>query len=107
MIEVACKNPYGIKLFYWKKRADPKEGKRPNLVPNRKETADGMDITWDVPVTMRDGVKVYVDVFRPEKFEGKLPIIFTFSPYGKHGPKTFDIFPGADVPKGWVSKYAA
>ncbi|KAI2994124.1 hypothetical protein CBS147346_10684 [Aspergillus niger] len=103
--EIAGKNPCGVKPFYWKKGIDPKEGKRPPLIPNKEEVADGMEITWDVPVTMRDGVKVYVDIFRPEGATGKLPIIFTFSPYGKHGPKTFDIFPGADVPKGWVSKY--
>ncbi|GIJ88144.1 hypothetical protein Asppvi_007061 [Aspergillus pseudoviridinutans] len=105
-MEVAGKNPSGVKPFYWKKGIDPKETTRPPLIPNRQETMDGMDITWDVPVTMRDGVKVYVDVFRPQGVTEKLPIIFTFSPYGKHGPKTFDIFPGADVPPGWVSKYA-
>lgn len=105
-MEVPGKTPHGVKPFFWKKGIDPKETKRPTLVPNKREIADGMEITWDVPVTMRDGVKVYVDVFRPENATRKLPIIFTFSPYGKHGPKTFDIFPGADVPKGWVSKYA-
>ncbi|KAE8377940.1 Alpha/Beta hydrolase protein [Aspergillus bertholletiae] len=105
-MEVSGKNPCDVRPFYWKQGLDPQEGHRPALMPNRQEAADGMDITWDVPVTMRDGVKVYVDVFRPTGATGKQPIIFTFSPYGKHGPKTFDIFPGADVPKGWVSKYA-
>ncbi|KAJ5875432.1 uncharacterized protein N7473_012779 [Penicillium subrubescens] len=104
-MEVTGKNPCGVKPFYWKKGIPLKETSRPPLIPNKEETADGMNITWDVPVTMRDGVKVYVDVFRPEGVTDKLPIIFTFSPYGKHGPKTFDIFPGADVPKGWISKY--
>ncbi|KAH6668412.1 Alpha/Beta hydrolase protein [Halenospora varia] len=105
-MEGAGENSRCIKPFFWKKGLDPKEGKRPPLVPNKKEVDGEMEITWDVPVTMRDGVKVYVDVFRPLGATGKLPIIFTFSPYGKHGPKTFDIFPGADVPKDWVSKYA-
>ncbi|KAL3470507.1 Alpha/Beta hydrolase protein [Aspergillus californicus] len=105
-MEVKGKNPCGVKPFYWKKGVDLKDTTRPPLVPNREEIGDGMQITRDVPVTMRDGVKVYVDVFRPEGVKGKIPVIFTFSPYGKHGPKTFDIFPGADVPKGWVSKYA-
>ena len=104
-MEVSGKNPCGVKPFYWKKGVPLEDTTRPPLITEKKETADGMDITWDVPVTMRDGVKVYVDVFRPEGATGKLPIIFTFSPYGKHGPKTFDIFPGAGVPKGWISKY--
>lgn len=55
---------------------------------------------------MGNGVKIYVDVFRPEGATEKLSVIFTFSPYGKHGLKTFEIFPGADVPKALISKYA-
>lgn len=91
----------------WIPGTDPKEGKWPGLRPNAVETVDGMHITWDVAVPMRDGVKLYADVLRPEGSEDeKLPIIITYSPYGKHGPKTFDIFPNAGVPKGSVSKYA-
>ena len=91
----------------WKNATDPYEGKWPGLRPNQVEHADGMDITWDVAVPMRDGVKLYVDIFRPEpaKVE-KLPIILTYSPYGKHGPKTFEMFPNSGVPAGSVSKYA-
>ncbi|KAH7232252.1 Alpha/Beta hydrolase protein [Fusarium redolens] len=66
-----------------------------------------MEVTWDVPVPMSDGIKIYADIFRPEGAKGKLPVILTMSPYGKHGPKTFAIFPGSGVPDGWVSKYAA
>ena len=66
-----------------------------------------MEITWDVSVPMRDGVKIYADILKPENAgDANLPIIITWSPYGKHGPKTFDIFPNAGVPKGSVSKYA-
>ena len=36
----------------------------------------------DVPVTMRDGVTIYVDVFRPTGAE-KVPVIVAWSPYGK------------------------
>lgn len=36
----------------------------------------------DVSVTMRDGVKIYVDVLRPAGAE-KVPVIVAFSPYGK------------------------
>lgn len=36
----------------------------------------------DVPVTLRDGVTIYVDVFRPVGSE-KVPVIVAWSPYGK------------------------
>ncbi|PYH83796.1 alpha/beta-hydrolase [Aspergillus uvarum CBS 121591] len=80
-MEVPGKNPCGVRPFYWKKDVPLEDTTRPPLVTNKEEVADGMNITWDVPVTMRDGLKVYVDVFRPEGVTGKLPIIFTFSPY--------------------------
>ena len=36
----------------------------------------------DVPVRMRDGVTLYVDVFRPAT-EDKVPVLISWSPYGK------------------------
>ena len=36
----------------------------------------------DVPVTLRDGVTIYTDVFRPAT-EGRYPAIMAWSPYGK------------------------
>lgn len=38
----------------------------------------------DVTVTMRDGIKLYTDVFRPVT-EEKVPAILPYSPYGKSG----------------------
>lgn len=48
----------------------------------------------DVAVTLRDGVKIYVDIFRPVT-EEKIPVIIAWSPYGKSGgtaPKTTGLF---------------
>ena len=48
----------------------------------------------DVAVTLRDGVKIYVDVFRPANVE-KVPVIIAWSPYGKSGgtaPRTTGLF---------------
>ena len=67
---------------------------------------DGMEATYDVAVPMRDGTKIYIDIFRPGNASGKLPTLMTWSPYGKHGLKTLDMFPGTGVPKGTVSKHA-
>ena len=85
----------------------PKRGNGQDSVQNTVEHTDGMEISWDVPVPMRDGIKIYADILKPENVgDARLPIIITWSPYGKHGPKTFDIFPNSGVPKGSVSKYA-
>lgn len=48
----------------------------------------------DVPVTMRDGVTIYADIFRPVGSE-KVPVIIAWSPYGKSGgtaPRTINLF---------------
>ncbi len=90
----------------WRQGRDPREGKWPGLRQGKNEILDGMDVTWDVAVPLRDGIRIYVDIFRPQTPTDKLPIILTWSPYGKHGPKTFDIFPGSGVPEGAVSQYA-
>lgn len=41
----------------------------------------------DVAIPMRDGVKIYVDIFRPTGDE-KVPAIVMWSPYGKSGNGT-------------------
>ena len=43
-----------------------------------------MIIDYDVAVSMRDGVKIYIDVFRPES-PGLYPPLVAWGPYGKHG----------------------
>jgi predicted acyl esterase len=59
----------------------------PGLNPRTKK-AEGMIIEYDVAVKMRDGVKIYIDVYRPE-VEGKYPPIICWGPYGKHGLITY------------------
>jgi len=43
-----------------------------------------MIIEKDVMVTMRDGVKIPVDIYRPDAPGEKFPALFAFSPYGKN-----------------------
>jgi len=48
----------------------------------------------DTTVTLRDGTKIYVDVFRPVGNK-KVPVIVAWSPYGKSGgthPKNWNLF---------------
>ena len=46
------------------------------------EVRDGMQINWDMPITMDDGVVLRCDIFRPVK-KGRYPVILSYGPYGK------------------------
>lgn len=58
----------------------------------------------DVAVTLRDGTKMYVDLYSPRQAQAT-PALVAWSPYGKHGLKSLAMMPGADVDAGWVSKH--
>ncbi|HLH70681.1 MAG TPA: CocE/NonD family hydrolase [Candidatus Dormibacteraeota bacterium] len=83
----------------------PEEGGHPGLRPRRVHE-DGMLIEYDTAVPMRDGVRIYVDVFRPPS-EEPAPVLVAWSPYGKHGPVGYHLFPNSDVDPAWVSRHAA
>lgn len=62
----------------------------------------------DVAVTVHDGVKIYVDVFRPVGAE-KVPVIIAWSPYGKSGgsaPRTTGLFNMLGMDNGMLSGLA-
>jgi len=46
------------------------------------EVGDGMQISWDVPIPMDDGVVLRADVFRPLG-EAPCPVILSYGPYAK------------------------
>jgi len=48
----------------------------------RNETRDGMQIDWNVPITMDDCLVLRADVFRPLA-EGSYPVILSYGPYAK------------------------
>jgi len=48
----------------------------------RSETRDRMQIDWNVPITMDDGLVLRADVFRPLA-EGRHPVILSYGPYAK------------------------
>jgi predicted acyl esterase len=74
----------------------------------RYSVEDGMVIERDAAAPMRDGVRIFTDIFRPQS-EAPAPALIAWAPYGKHSPRgtyeRFDNFGGVD--KAWVSKYAA
>jgi len=87
----------------WAKGKPLSEGGYPGLNP-RTEKAEGMVCDYDVAVQMRDGVKIRVDIFRPEK-EGKYPVLIAWSNYGKHINVKYAYFPKCGVSDSDQSKY--
>uniref|UniRef100_L2FJ57 Xaa-Pro dipeptidyl-peptidase C-terminal domain-containing protein n=1 Tax=Colletotrichum fructicola (strain Nara gc5) TaxID=1213859 RepID=L2FJ57_COLFN len=105
----------------------PKEPTRVELPAGHKKTPDRRPLDCDIILerdqllTLRDGVRIRADIFRP-KTEGKVPAVLMWSPYGKTGtgalnldkvPLTagvplsklsgYESFEGLD-PAEWVSK---
>ncbi len=85
-------------------------GESPTPPPPPVYTAvrvDGLLIERNVAVSLRDGVKIYVDVYRPDGTPGErdLGVIIGWGPYGKHTtPRIYTRESG--VRPEWVSKYA-
>ena len=46
------------------------------------ETRDGMQIDWDAPIEMDDGLVLRADIFRPAG-DGQYPVILSYGPYAK------------------------
>ncbi len=46
------------------------------------EIPDGMQIDWDMPITMDDGLVLRCDIYRPIR-KGRYPVILSSGPYGK------------------------
>jgi hypothetical protein len=61
----------------------PDQGGCPKLNP-RTERAAGMSIEYDREVRMRDGARIYIDLYRPQT-EGQYPVLLAWGPYGKFG----------------------
>jgi len=53
--------------------------------PGRRALPEDLIFEKDIPVPLRDGSKIYADVFRPCKITEPVPAIMAWSPYGKEG----------------------
>ena len=52
------------------------------MIGMKSEIRDGMQIDWDAPIEMDDGVVLRADVFRPVG-DGNFPVILSYGPYAK------------------------
>jgi hypothetical protein len=88
----------------FRKGVPPTEHQYPGL-GYRITREHGMIIEHDVAVPMRDGVKIYIDVTRPEGKQ-KVPALIAWSSYGKHRPFQYGyFFKEGGVKREWYSKY--
>lgn len=91
-----------------------RNGRNPKESPTNPPPPDynlrrenGLVIERNVAVKLRDGVRIYVDVYRADGPVGEksLPAIIGWGPYGKHTVgRTYA--PESGVKPQWVSKYA-
>jgi len=73
--------------------------------PRTYQADRGIICHQDMTVTLRDGTKIYVDIFLPEN-SGPVPIIASWSPFGKRPGEGFDEWQLMGVPPNTVSKMA-
>ncbi|HTV78217.1 MAG TPA: CocE/NonD family hydrolase [Steroidobacteraceae bacterium] len=92
-------------------------GVHPSLAPGRKQASppqhslvreNGLLIERNLRVPLRDGVRIYIDLYRPDTAQAApLPVLLGWSPYGKHNTADHLPWPAADVPAGSISPYTA
>lgn len=67
------------------------------------KTEDNIICEQDVPVKLRDGVVIYTDIFRPDTTD-KVPVIISWSPYGKRPGEGMSEWQVMGVPPGTISE---
>lgn len=72
----------------------------------RARRENGLFIEQNVPVVLRDGTRILIDIYRPDADPSHLPVILGWSPYGKHNLSSRG-FPHSGVEEGWISPYTA
>jgi len=70
------------------------------------EAAEGIICEQDVAVKMRDGATIYCDIFRPKGETKKIPVIVSWSWFGKRPGEGMSEWQLMGVPPGTVSKLA-
>jgi predicted acyl esterase len=65
-----------------------------------RRTEHRLVVERNVAVSMRDGVRLLVDVIRPAAAPGPFPVVLTYSPYGKHSRKSVEMFAGDGAAPG-------
>ena len=109
-----------VETFYRQARVpvDPEEGLDLSKIGGIAATAHGFCAKFnqrtyknedniiceqDVPVTLRDGTVIYTDIYRPD-VPFKIPVIISWSPYGKRPGEGMSEWQVMGVPPGTISE---
>jgi len=65
----------------------------------------GLKIERNVAIPLRDGTRIYADLYRPEGAAGEadLPLLLAWGPYGKHALSNQVFWPRSGVNPEWLS----
>ena len=82
---------------------------KPPLPPvdYRRVEERGLVIERNLSVPLRDGTRIYVDVYRPADRPADLPLLLGWSPYGKHNLSNHVFWPASGVNPEWLSNLTA
>lgn len=67
----------------------------------------GLEIERNKAVPLRDGTRIYVDLYRPAGRTTDLPLLLGWSPYGKHRQTNQVFWPASGVDPEWLSPLTA
>ena len=92
--------------YLWQEPVHPPQVRFPEFGYKRERIAEGVLFERDVALPMRDGARLYADVYRPAS-GAPVPAIVTWAPYGKQSGEQYErFFKNGGVDPAWVSKYA-
>lgn len=84
---------------------------KPPLPPKdyHRRIEDDVLIERNLEVILRDGVRIYIDLYRPSGPAGErdLPLLLGWSPYGKHSLTNKVFWPASGVDPSWLSPLTA
>lgn len=82
---------------------------RPPLPPAdyRRIEQQGLVIERNLSVPLRDGTRIYLDLYRPASRSSDLPLLLGWSPYGKHNLGNRVFWPASGVNPEWLSTLTA
>jgi predicted acyl esterase len=76
------------------------------LNPHTYEAVPGITCEQDVCIALRDGVKIYADIYRPKDISAPVPLIIAWSPFGKRQSEGMGEWKLMGVPPQTVSPMA-
>ncbi len=67
----------------------------------------GLVIERNCRITLRDGVEIFCDIYRPEDALSGVPVLLAWGPYGKHALTNKVFWPRSGVDPSWLSDLTA